>query len=190
MKNILFFVLILIGNIPLAQAQQKFKPSLGVHFTGDNQMFFLGLKFQGGIHYTINDRISVGLYTGYFHNIVVPNFVAGVVEWGDYSVFHAYTMIERNFAIKNPQRGIFAGLGLGFQYINESEAFEISNIRPINSIGVFRMGYRFRLKNNRILNLEITFTGPYYENITFRNRTVTHFNSVSTASLLGLRYLF
>lgn len=136
-------------------AQKKsIKPFVGIYFTGDAAMEFIGPSFILGQEISISDRVDLVPYVQYFqanyedsHN---DSFETGLI---------AIMAQVNNYSIKG--KGLFWAVGLAYQVSQEKYYNEVNNRNMI--LPTFRLGYRFLSKKIN-LNAEITSPAFYFEN--------------------------
>jgi hypothetical protein len=187
LNKFLLFILFLIAS-QAAISQSRIHPFLGLHASGDAEMYYLGPSIQAGMDVDIKPNFGLSSYLHFFPRKFNRSYPDGRFEKGDYKAFTAALLLE-----SRPGRfssGFSMAGGLAFQHLNDSFSSDFTNWKRERNILVaaLRIGYAFPIKNQR-LSIDLNATGPSfynYEDNGFSNQVIEILTQLSLGMRVGL----
>lgn len=182
-KNVLFLLLLLLTNkVVFSQQQQdtrkkvcgcmtikktrniytaNWHPYLGIHITGDAEMFYIGPSFQAGVDYQVKERIVLSSYIHYFSKKVTNTEYGGFSEKGKFKTITGALLIQANTG-KRPGKSFFIAAGAALQRWSDkySNNYDSWDDKRTTLIPAFRLGYFFPFDQYK-MTIELNGTGPY-----------------------------
>lgn len=161
MRPVILFALLLIpGSI---MAQRQLRPYVGLHGSGDAQMYYLGPSVQFGADYRFFTRFGLTTYVHYFRRRIDRTYGNFEFEKGKFDCLTGALLLQAYLGRK-PARGMFLGFGGAVQYLNNDFTSDWTSFqaRRLNLLPAFRVGYAFPLGEHQI-TAELNATGPYHE---------------------------
>ena len=138
--SILFFGLSL-------SVQSQTNRYVGVYFTGDAQMYYIGPSILVGSDFRINERFNACLYGQYFEK-----------DFGDHG-FQTWSLAALGQINLGKRKRFYLAVGLAWQRAIE-DYFNDDEINRSILIPAYRAGYHI-ISKKFILSPEINLTGPY-----------------------------
>jgi hypothetical protein len=140
--------------------QSRWQPYLGLHVSGDAELFYLGPSFQLGTDFVINKKSAITGYVHYFPKKVNNSYTDGSFQKGKYRSVTAALLFEGRLG-RTPNKGSFLAGGLAFQSFKDdfSSNSAMWNIQRNIIVPAIRIGYAFPFKVNKV-TIEINATGP------------------------------
>jgi hypothetical protein len=168
------------------QPQRKWHPYLGLHITGDAEMFYIGPSFQLGTDLQLKKRFLVSSYIHYFGKKVNNVEYGGYFENGKLNILTIAALAQLNTS-RNLRRSFFIAGGIAFQYWHDRYKNNFSDWDNERNtlLPAIRFGYFFPSGKNRI-TIELNATGPY--SYGDDNSSVTEI--LTQFSFLGCRFIF
>lgn len=161
MKSLLL-ILLAAGALPVC-AQQKWHPYVGLHASGDAEMYYLGPSFQLGTDYHFNDRVGLTAYLHSYRRSITKTDPADY-EKGHFYCLTGAVLFELRPSKKAPQ-GLFLAGGLAVQQVDDEfdSNWAYWDEHRTNILPAIRIGYAFPLLQRHLITAEINATGPYQE---------------------------
>lgn len=184
MKRPLIFLIGLIVSCSVL-SQLRFHPYLGLHISGDAEMYYVGPSLQAGADLHLKKRLLVTSYIHYFKKKVNRTWDGGLFENGKFKTLTIAALIQFNTS-KKLSRSFFLAGGFCVQKWNDTFISDFSawNKQRKNYLPTIRTGYFFSKGKNK-LTIELNATGPYsYSD--FGWQTV----EILTQLSLGARFIF
>lgn len=159
---------LLIGLLLLsgaATAQRRLRPYLGLHASGDAEMFYLGPSAQLGADYRLTSHLGLGGYLHYFRRRIDRDFGNYQTEQGRFDCLTGAVLLDVRLGRQPERRGPFVGGGLALQYLRDeyqTNRLRIYTLRKHDVLPALRLGYAFPLGRHQ-LTAELNATGPYSE---------------------------
>ncbi len=151
-----------------ANAQHRLRPYVGLHASGDAQMYYLGPSGQIGVDYRINNSWGLTSYGHYFRRRIDRTETNNQFEKGSFDCLTGAFLVQVYFGNK-PNRGLFAGVGVAAQRVEDNFKSDWSlgwhTIRR-DVLPAIRFGYAFPIGPHH-LTAELNATGPYQERTTY-----------------------
>lgn len=146
----------------LVPAQNKLKPSLGLHASLNSSFDFVGPSLQAGADYPLGRGTALSAYLHYFGDRFSRN-ENGFSMRGRYRNVTAAFMLDQNFS-RRPVNTLYMGVGVALQqykgvYTYSAGTWE-ENFRGV--VPAVRLGYVFPVADKQLL-LEANVTGPIVE---------------------------
>ncbi len=164
--------------------QHKLQPYIGLHISGDAEMFYIGPSFQLGTDYRLKKKLFLSGYIHYFTRRVNNTYV-DFHEDGRIKILTAAILLQANTG-KKPDKSFFIAGGLAYQYWHDKYESDFNNIdnERYTLLPAIRLGHFFPVGKQK-LSVEINATGPYsYHD---DNWSVTE---LITQLSLGCRFIF
>ena len=131
-------------------SQPKVEPYLALYFSGDAEMYYIGLSHQIGVDIRLNEK---WLINGYGH------FFSASAFDGKYKIVTAGLMLQYDFG-KDIKRW-YVAIGLAYQDAKEESQFYNDLIDRSILLPNFRLGYTI-LTKKYVFHPELFATGPYF----------------------------
>ena len=173
MKLLLTLLIVGLGTLPTyAQQRLGLRPYLGIHASGDAEMYYLGPSFQVGSDYRFTERWGLSAYVHSYRNRVDEEDDYHY-EKGKFNCFTGALLLEFH-AGRQMSRGMFFAGGVAVQRVKD--VFDASwgahwNDERTGPIPAIRFGYAFPLRKTHCITAEINATGPYQERYGYSGST-------------------
>ncbi|MEO7924854.1 MAG: hypothetical protein ABIR30_14315 [Chitinophagaceae bacterium] len=163
-------------------------PYLGLHISGDAEMFYLGPSFQGGVDFQVRERIVLSGYVHYFMKKRENVEYGGFLEKGRFKTFTGALLLQLNTSI-NPAKSCFLAGGIAIQRWRDkySTDYDSWDDKRTTWIPAIRVGYFFPIQENK-LSIELNGTGPY--SYTYGDPPTGRVLEILTQLSLGMRFIF
>lgn len=170
MKKLLLLAFCLL---PVAvSAQHKLRPYVGLHGSGDAQMYYLGPSGQIGADYRINSFCGLTSYVHYFRRRIDRTEANNQFEKASFDCLTGALLVQVHLGSK-PNRGLFAGAGAAAQRVEDDFKSDWTlgwhTIRR-GVLPAIRLGYAFPIGPHQ-LTAELNATGPYQERTAYYTST-------------------
>jgi len=160
MKRSLTFLIGLIVSCSVL-SQVKLHPYVGLHISGDAEMYYIGPSFQAGADLYLKKRLLLTSYLHFFKKKINRTEGGGSFENGKFKTVTIAALIQFNTS-KKLSRSFFLGVGFCVQEWNDIFISDYSawNKQRKNYLPAIRVGYFFSKGKNK-LTIELNATGPY-----------------------------
>jgi hypothetical protein len=182
-RSIAFLISFLISSSLLSQIQLH--PYVGLHISGDAEMYYLGPSLQAGADLQLRKKLLLTSYVHYFKKKVDRTEADGSFERGKFKTVTVAALIQFNTSRKSSKSFFIAG-GFCVQQWHDAFVSDYSawNTQRKNFLPAMRVGYFFSKGKNK-LTIELNATGPYsYSDYGWQ--TV----EILTQLSLGTRFIF
>ena len=165
--------------------RHRWHPYVGIHVSGDAEMFYVGPSFQAGTDFMLTKRVLLSTYIHYFGKKVNNAGANGFFENGKFKTIPGTVLIQVNTA-RNLNRSFFIGLGAAVQRWrdNYSSSFDSWDDKRTTITPAMRLGYFLPVGNNKI-SVELNGTGPYKS-----GDAASYSIEILTQISFGVRYIF
>lgn len=181
-------IILLLG--PICASQSRLHPYLGLHVSGDAQLYYVGPSFSVGTDVTLTNTFSLTGYIHYFPKNVDKTYSNGDFARGRYRSTTA-ALLGEIFLGKTPEKGMFVAAGVSVQHTKDDFKSSWTTLDQERTIVIpaLRVGYMFPISAQKKLALELNATGPYaYKSED--NGYIIHSLEVLTQLSLGSRIRF
>ena len=145
-------------------SQPRLHPGVGIHISGDAQMYYIGPSFQLGADYYLKKRILLCGYLHSFSKWVDKTYPDNSFEKGRFKTTTVAVLVQFNLS-KKPSHSIFIAGGIAAQ--KWADKFESSwadwNKKRTTLLPALRLGYFFTMSHIKMA-IELNGTGPYSYN--------------------------
>ena len=184
MKRALTLLIGLIVSCSVSP-QLRLHPYLGLHISGDAEMYYVGPSLQAGADLHLKKRLLLTSYIHFFKKKVNRTEDGGSFENGKFKTVTIAALIQFNTS-KKLSRSFFLAGGFCVQKWSDIFVTDYSawNKQRKNYLPTMRVGYFFSKGKNK-LTIELNATGPY----SYRDygwQTV----EILTQLSLGTRFIF
>jgi hypothetical protein len=169
--------------------QSKWQPYLGLHASGDAELFYLGPSFQVGTDFVISKKSALTSYLHFFPKKVNNSYTDGSFEKGKYRSLTAALLFEGRLG-RTSNKGTYLAGGLAFQSLKDdfSSNTNMWNMERNIIVPAIRIGYAFPFKVNKV-TIELNATGPSNYKID-DNPFTGEIIEILTQISIGTRYTF
>ena len=182
-RSLTFLIGLIVACSSLSQV--KLYPYVGLHISGDAEMYYVGPSLQAGADLHLKKRLLLTSYIHLFKKKVNRTGGGGSFEKGKFKTVTIAALIQFNTS-KKLSRSFFLAGGFCVQEWNDifNSDYSAWNKQRKNYLPTIRVGYFFSKGKNK-LTIELNGTGPYsYSD--FGWQTV----EILTQLSLGTRFIF
>jgi len=182
-RTFIFLTSLIISSSVLSQL--RLNPYVGLHISGDAEMYYIGPSLQIGADLQLKKRLLLTSYIHFFQKKVNRTEPGGLFENGSFKTITVAALIQTNISKKLTRSFFFAG---GFcvqrwndKFISDYASWDLQRTTLLPAI---RIGYFFSTGKNKIA-IELNGMGPYFY-------TDGEWNGVEILTQLsvGMRYIF
>lgn len=165
--------------------KSRWHPYIGLHISGDAEMFYIGPSLQAGTDFQLKKRLVLSGYVHYFSKKIDNAKSGGFFEHGRFKTITGELLVQGNTS-KNLNRSFFLAGGVALQYWHDrySNSFDNWDNERTTLIPAIRFGYFFPLNKQKI-TIEINATGPY----SYKDGSSSVIEILTQISL-GCRFIF
>ncbi|MBA2745633.1 MAG: hypothetical protein H0U44_05350 [Flavisolibacter sp.] len=165
------------------------KPFIGIHATGDAEMYYIGPSIQAGSDLSLNQNFILSGYLHFFPRQIDRTYENGEFEKGSYRTFTAAILLEKKWR-KRYDKGFFLAGGLAYQYLNDDFSAHFANWHRIRHIllPALRTGYSFPIGKHQ-LTAELNATGPSFYKLE-DNGFTSNVTEILSQISIGTRFIF
>ncbi len=162
----------------------RWHPYIGIHVSGDAEMFYIGPSFQIGADFQLKKRITLTSYLHYYSKKVNNNGNDFFFETGKFKTLTGAVLCQINTG-KSLNRSFFIAGGIAIQSWMDNYSSSNNNWdkKRITVIPAMRLGYFFPADWHKF-TVELNWTGPYSytEGLGYTTEIVTQLS-------LGMRFI-
>ena len=160
------------------------QPYLGIHVSGDAEMFYIGPSFQIGTDFQLKKRIILSSYLHYYSKKINTNNNNSFFEKGEFKTVTGAVLCQINTG-KSLTRSFFIAGGIAIQswMDNYTSVNDTWDKKRITLLPAMRLGYFFPAGWHK-LTAELNWTGPY----SYSDGAVSAIELVTQLSL-GMRFI-
>ena len=143
-------------------SQHRLNPYVGLHISGDAEMYYIGPSLQTGTDFQLKKRLLLSSYIQFFQKKVNRTEAAGLFESGKFKIITVAALIQANTSNKLTRSFFFAG-GFCVQIWNDkfTSDYVSWDLQRTTLLPAIRIGYFFPTGKNK-MTIELNGTGPYF----------------------------
>jgi hypothetical protein len=145
-----FFVGLLCFLLTSSFAQIQSRTYLGLYFTGDGAMEYIGPSFMLGSDFQVTKKTTISPYV---HHFATRN------SWGKLTAWTLAVLYQRNFG-KGEIKRMYFGIGPAAQHRIKFNEYHPEGEEHTYITLAYRLGYAFHFKDV-VMCTELSPTGPY-----------------------------